>query len=250
MRRYFLLLLFSFSSLAAVQIEIRFPKAEVKQGSTEKVRLRLDSQSMQSLANQKLKGLTLGETIYLSSVKAFSKKTGEDVYEADARAVFIAVPQGAELLDRSLGQEIRVFWNDVRVVATEESQGLILADFTVPKRLDFSRWILGLLLLGVLTLAGFVVFRKRKKKKELRDRRRKLRAELLGAATFEDTVALWKDKTRYHDEFPHIRGAFARFETVLFRYQFKQFQTEQEKGLVLDAYRTFVSEVQGGFNGV
>lgn len=63
-------------------------------------------------------------------------------------------------------------------------------------------------------------------------------------------MAFWKKKHTYLREFPQLDGPLKKFEAVLFKYQFKLFQTEEEKETVMRAYRTLLQESEGGLRGI
>ncbi|HXH31696.1 MAG TPA: hypothetical protein VNJ01_12855 [Bacteriovoracaceae bacterium] len=249
MRTIVIFILF-FSSLVQGQIEFSFSKAKIKQGSIEKASIRIGPETMQRLSLQKLKGATLGDSIYLYDVAVLNKKTGQDIFEADAKVIFVKVPPSSEIIDKSFGSEVLVRWNAVEIIPTQASEGLIFGSFKVPDRPKIILW--SAILAGVLAalMLGFRIWKRLKQKREVRSHRLRLKNDLLGARTFEDLVVLWKKKSHYLTEFPQVTEAFGQFETVLFKYQFKPSPSEQEMSMALDAYGTFVRNVEGGLRGV
>ena len=243
----FILLL---SAVAQAQIEFTFQKAQVKQGSIERAVIRIAPETMQKISLGKLKGATLGESIYLYDVDALSRRAGAEVFEAEAKVIFVKVPTGSEVTDKSFGFGLPVRWSPLTITPTQEGQSLIFSNFDIPERsrtLALTGILLCLLLLGV---GVFLFSKKLDRKRALKQNKLRLKTELLSAKSFEDLVVLWKNKSKYLDEFPQITEPFAHFETVLFKYQFKPTQTEREQADALDAYSTFVRNVEGGFDGI
>lgn len=243
-------LLISFSVLASARVELSFPVEKIKQGSIQSATARISTQNAQGLELQKLKGQTLGEVLYLYSVSPLLRKEGSQDFEAEVSVIFVKVPQANTLTQKTLYGELEVFWDNIEVVPTEAPQELLFGTFEIPSRVRIFKIII--ILLGVLFVVGglWKLQKFLKEKKAIKLRKEKIRDEILGAREYEDVVTLWQKKHQYFQEFPHIEDAFHKLETTLNKYQFKRSQAETEKIEVMNAYRKFIEEVKGGFNGI
>lgn len=238
------------SCWANATLRLEFPKSTVSTGEIVTVQLSLDPLSAQALPVQSLKGETLGDLLYVQSVGPLLRKDGEQEFTAQAEIVFIKSPEGNEIKFLLKGQPIRIHWNNVRIESNEVPRDYILSDFTIPTPRNIIFWLLILSAVvlfakGILMLRGFL-----DRKNRLRNEKKMLRDSVVRCKTYEEVVELWRNKSRPIKMFPHLDEPFKRLELVLFKVQFKPFQTSQERDQVLDAYRRFVKEVEGGFNGI
>lgn len=245
-----LTILISSNILAAARMEIIFPADKVKQGSLQKSLVKLDETSAQAIEIQKLRGQTLGETLYIHSVSPLLRKDGGSVFEADATVIFVKVPEQNKITYKTPQTDIEVTWNQVEVVPTEAPQELLFGTFTVPSKTKLMTWFLILITAIVLIVAGFKGRRHWLNKKAVKTRKLETKAEILSAREFSDVVGIWKKKHILFREFPHIEEPFKDLEKVLYKHQFKPFQTETEKIEVMNAYREFTNRIEGGFNGI
>ncbi len=243
-------LILSFSAFSAERVELLFSSPEVKQGAIVSARLKADGNAVQSLDFQKLKGQTVGKVIYFYNISPLMKKDGETSYEADAKVIFVTPPESSFVQDNLQGKEIQLKWNQVKVLPVEAEKNFLFAQFDVSWPKSFLAWFLwglGAIIVAFLSLVGF---KKYQLKKSIKEKKQKLKKEIFDAASFDEVVSVWKKKRLYVAEFPHIEEPFSILEQTLFKYQFKQHQSEVEKEKVIEAYRTFLNAIQGGFNGI
>ena len=128
-----LLIIISVSSWA-VDIGFEFTSKEVKQGSIVSALIKLDASSTQEVPLQKLKLKTFADTIYVHHVGTPLRKEGRPYFEADAKIIFIKVPEGNELTFTEDGKTFKVFWNPITVHPTEKSSQFLYGAFNVPAR--------------------------------------------------------------------------------------------------------------------
>lgn len=243
-------ILFSNCLLAAARIDINFPVKEVKQGSLQHSVIRMDETSAQRIELQKLKGQTLGEILYIYSVSPLMRKDGGSAFEAEATIIFVKVPEQNKLTSKASGVDLEVTWNQVSVIPTEAPPELLFGTFTVPSRMKLMTWV-GALVLLIILLVVSLKFRKNwLNKKTLKQRKLEAKAEISSAKEYADVVRLWQKKKSFIREFPHVEEPFRELEAVLFKYQFKPIQTETEKIEVMNAYRKFANQIEGGFSGI
>lgn len=246
----FLIILLSFSTsvFAAARMQLDLSSAVVRQGSLINAVVRLDGGSVQQIELQKLKGVSLAETIYIYQVSPLIRSG--DNFEADAKIIFLKVPESKPVVHKTGQNEISISWSDVEVQPTEAPESFLFGQFEIPGKKRILE-ILGALL--VLGLIGFGISRfiqTNKKKKALRQIKAALKDKVMSAREYQDVVSLWSQKALLLKEFPHLSEPFKELETVLFKYQFKQSQNEIEKAEVMKSYRDFMTKVQGGFNGI
>ncbi len=215
-----LIFLFAFSSsVFAAQMQLELSSAVVKQGSLIDVVVRLDGSSVQQVELQKLKGVSLADTVYLYQVAPLVRNG--DNFEADAKIIFLKVPETKPVIHKIGETEISITWSDVEVQPTEAPGKFLFGQFEIPgSRRIFE--ILAVLVILALVFLGFYKLRqKRKAKKALRQKRAELKDKVISARDYHEVVSLWQ-----------------------------QNQNEVEKADVMRAYREFINLVQGGFNGI
>jgi hypothetical protein len=245
---FVLLFIFSSSAFAGAKMQIDLSSAVVKQGSLVDAVVRLDGASVQQIELQKLKGVSLADTIYLHQVAPLIR-SGE-VFEADAKIIFLKVPEGKPLTHKIGENDISITWSDVEVQPTEAPAQLLFGQFEIPGRKRILEILAGFLILGLVAFGVYRLNQIRKKKSALLRIRADLRDKIMSAREYQDVVTLWQQKSDLLKEFPHLSDPFKELEKVLFKYQFKQSQSETEKAEVMKAYRDFMTKVQGGFNGI
>jgi hypothetical protein len=231
-------------------MEIVFEKEKIKQGSLERALLRMDEATAESIELQKLKGKTLAEHFYLYSLSPLVRKRGGASYEADITLIVTKIPKSKPLLHKFPAGTANVTWSSVEILPTEAPKEFLFGVFDVPARIRILTFIGVFLLIVSSAFLGFRFYRRWQLKEEERKRKKALKDEILSANEYEDVVHLWKKKFIYLKEFPHLETPFRDLETVLFKYQFKPGQTESEKELVLSAYNKFITDIQGGFDGI
>lgn len=245
-----LFILFTFSALGAPRIMLKFNDAKVKQGSVVDAVIGLNSETTQKLQYNQLKGQTLGETFYVYQAKPLMTKGSWDTLESEAKIIVTKIPENRPLLHKLGTDTIEIDWSEVEFIPTEVPKEFLFGTFEVPTRLELMKWALGALALGIVALISFRGYKKYKLRAEKKAKRRSLKASLSQPSTYEDVVSVWKTKPTYVKEFPHLEAHFKELERVLFKVQFKPSQTETEKAEVMKAYREFVTNSQGGFDGV
>lgn len=225
-----------------------FGAGPVKQGRFQSGKLRLDTESFQLIQNQKLTGETIGETIYLQSIKPFLKNQTNNFYETDVVVVFLKIPND-KIVFKVSSAEIPVSWSKVEFIPTEAEKDLIWGSFNLPQKFKSFLWPL----IPIILVLGLVYLRIRKKwkiKKIVKKKNRKLKHDLISPATYEEIVKVWTRKQEFVETFPHIASSFKDLEIILFKYQFRKFQSEDEKKEVIESYKEFVKKIEGGFNGI
>lgn len=246
----FLLLLIILSSqvFAAAQMQLDLSSAVVKQGSLIDAVVRLDGNSVQQIELQKLKGVSLADTIYIYQVSPLIRN-GES-FEADAKVIFLKVPEGKPVVHKIGEKEVSISWSDVEVQPTEAPAQFLFGQFEIPGKKRILEILAALLFVGLVAFGIYKLSGKNKKKKALKQMRADLKDKVMSAREYQDVVNLWQQKALLNKEFPHLTEPFKELETVLFKYQFKQSQNEMEKAEVMKSYRDFMTKVQGGFNGI
>lgn len=234
----------------APRLLIHFPDPNVTQGSIVKVQLSMDADSFQQIDIQKMKGQTLAETVYLYNVSSFIRRSGESWFDAEALIVFVKIPENKNLLHKSAQSEILLNLSDVSVKPTEAPQSFIFGDFTAPEKKKYLLWLVSFVLLLLLGVFGFTINKKIKLKKERKKIRSSLKSELLSVNSYEDAVKVWQKKQDFLKEFPSVEKSFLDFQGVLFKYVFKQKQTDLEKQEVLNSYKAVSQSVQELKDGV
>ena len=247
-RFFILLLIFCTQVYAAAQMQLDLSSSVVKQGSLIDAVVRLDSNSVQQIELQKLKGVSLADTIYIYQVSPLLR-SGES-FEADAKIIFLKVPESKPVIHKIGEKDISVSWSDVEVQPTEAPEKFLFGQFEVPGRKRILEILAALIAFGLIVLVIYKLSQKSKKKKALRQLRAELKDKVMSAREYPDVVNLWQQKALLQKEFPHLADPFKELEKVLFKYQFKQSQNEIEKAEVMKSYRDFMTSVQGGFNGI
>ena len=225
-----------------------FNKDKVHQGSIENVVIELNPEAAQVVELQKLKGKSLGNTVYLLQIDPLVRK--QDVFAADARIIFSKVPEAVPVVHKEGSTELLISWTGVEVVPVEAPQEFLFGTFDVPARKKILFWVFIVLAVAVSGVAGWKFHQRWKIKQEQKRKLQLLKSSLLDAASYDDVVKLWQNKNEFQAVFPQIAEAFRDLETILFRYQFKPRQSELEKEEVMKAYRSFRDKVAGGLNGI
>lgn len=229
-------------------MHINFPNSTVKQGKIESATIYLDEPTAQKFLANKIAGQTLADTIYLLEIGPFTKS--DNNFEAEAKVLFLKVPDTKVLYYKSELGEFPITWSQVEITPTEASQELIFERFTIPAKKDLFLW-LAILIVCTLLLIAILKFRKMKLLQgQIRKRRQNLRDELLGGTNYFEVVEVWKKREQFLAEFPEVTEHFKKFEQNLFKYQFKPFQSETEKIEIMQAYREFTNNVRGGLSGI
>lgn len=195
-----------------------------------------------------LKGKTLGKSLYLFSVSPFMGKQGQ--LASDVKVIFTQVPVSNNVTETINNEEITISWANIQIIPTESSKSFLFGDFEIPSRLVIIPWFVGIIGLGLLALIILRIRSMLNLKTSIKTRKLKLKEEITSSTTYDDVVLMWRQKSRYLNEFPQLETHFKTLEVVLFKYQFKPQRTEQEVNAVMDAYQTFKSSVQGDLNGI
>ncbi len=240
--------LISFAN-AGENIQLQFSTSEVNQGEIISAQLSLIPADESDLL--KVQGKTFAETIYILELTPLTKREGINKYIADTKVIFLKVPEENRVAASLNGKPVIVSWNTIKINPTEESSELLFGTFEISPRINWYVMLLGtILVLGLTWLLARMINTKIKLKKSIRLRKVEMKDKILGCRSFEEVVELWKDKHVLTQEFPHIKDAFFKLEESLNRYQFKPIQTNEEKSIVLESYRKFSKEIEGGFHGV
>lgn len=243
-------ILVSHAAIAVTEIRMHSMPAQIKQGSLFQAKLQLDSESAQKVELQKLKGINLGNTLYLYSVTPLMKKNEDSNFEAEASLVFTKAPEGQRIIHKLGSEEIAISWTNFEFVPTEESREFIYGKFSIPKRFKALFW----LTISVVGIILALLVRKFRngwiKKIALKKKRSELKSKLFSATQYNDVVDIWRSKNTYLNYFPEIGDHFKRLEAVLYKYQFKQTQNEFEQSEVMTAYQDFIQNIKGGKNGI
>ena len=247
--QFFLMLLLSFKVLASTNMELKIDSPEVQQGEIVSARLSFRADSEGVMPNLSLKDKKFANTVYFLSLKPFVGKEGQGYFEAEAKVIFIKIPVTAILVEKIGTSDISINLGSVNVKQTQ-SEGFKFSDFDIPRQINYFFTALGLFLLGVVIFFVRHLILKANRKKELQERRKKIKEELLQADNYDAVVELWKKKANFLSMFPIIEKDFHKLETVLFKYQFKANQAEHEKQVVLEAYQKFKEEIKVVLNGV
>ncbi len=252
MKRLILVLIFLFPQvcLAFEGIYFDFKTDKIKQGSFQSVLLKMDESTAEKIDLQKLKGENIGETVYIQDVGPLAKMVDAHYFESTATIIFLKVPATDGLLYKTSKFEIPVKWSKILVIPTEAGKELLFGSFTLPQKVRIIFWLFGTIFLVIIFLIIFNFRKKWQAKKAIKFKRNNLKDEILSAARYEQVVNLWKNKHSFISQFPHLDEPFKVLEQVLFKYQFKPHQSEQEKAEVVKAYKEFKNKIDGGFNGI
>ena len=242
---YLLLLFFSFNVWSRVNLELSLDNPSVKQGEIVIGRLRVQEAEGQAVLAG-LKGKKIEKTLYLLSVSPFMGKQGQ--LEAEAKVIFLLIPQKSEVTEIVNGEEVFIKWNNIEVIPTPEPKSFLLGDFEIPIRANAIYWIIVFLSISVIALLTTLVLRHFSKKKKAKNKILALKKELLDCNSYEDVVEIWEQKRKYLETFPKIDKNFKVLENVLFKYQFKSQRTKSEIDEVVQAYSVFKSNVSGALN--
>lgn len=248
MIRILIFLLAFSSSVFAAQMQLQLSSSVVKQGSLIDAVVRLDGNSVQQVELQKLKGISLADTVYLYQVAPLIKSGNS--FEADAKIIFLKVPETKPVIHKAPTGDIAISWSDVEVQPTEAPEKFLFGQFEIPGPRRILEILAGLVVVLLIVLGIYKFRQNRKAKKALRVKRAELKDKVMSAREYHDVVSLWQQKAELLKEFPHLAEPLKELEKVLFKYQFKQSQNENEKTEVMKAYRDFINLVQGGFNGI
>lgn len=246
----FFILVCSQVAFGATNLTLQFSSAEIKQGSLETTKLLLNADAVQKISLQKLKGQTLGDTIYIYGVSPLMRKEGSNSFEADAKVIFVKIPETNTVAFKQDAEDLLVTWGNVKITPTEAAKGFIFGNFEIPSRPKIILW--ASILIGLGLISGTVLWGRKKlqHKAALKAKSKALKTELLSAKTYPEVVDVWKKKHSFITAFPQIETSLKDFEVVLFKYQFKPRQSEVEINAVMEAYRDFVRKVEGGLSGV
>lgn len=226
-----------------------FGSDPIYQGSFESGKLRLTENAFQLLQKQKLEGETIAGTIYLHSLEPFYKNEKNNYYESDVVAIFVKVPK-EKLIHNVLDQVIDVSLSKAEIIPTKPEKDLIWGNFNIPQKFRPFVWLV-LTLTMVLFVAIFLKYRKKWMIKKIKKKKLEmLRQDLLSANSFDEVVTVWKRKHEFIDTFPHLSTPFKELEFTLFKFVFREVQSEEQKKEVIQSYNDFKKKIEGGFSGV
>jgi hypothetical protein len=237
-------------SVFSMDIGLEIPEKIVKQGSIVSVKFKIDADSAQEIPLQKLKSKTFAGIIYLHDIGSLIRKEGHHYFEADAKVIFVKVPENNQINFTEDGKSIKIFWNEIEILPTEFEKNMLYGVFEIPERSRMMYYFLSLVLFLVMACGGLFIFKKMKMKKMIRQELLKLRDELIGCNSYDSVVRLWMSRQVYLAKFPQIEKSFRDFEILLFKYMFKPSQSESEKSEILTAYKRFLDDIKGGLDGI
>lgn len=250
MKLFLFFLILSAEVLSMDKLALFIPQSEINQGALVKATLIVQPEAI-NFPVQKLKGETVGETLYFQQLSPLLKKEGSVAYEAEVNVIFTSVPENRAISGKIGDKELVIEWNEIRINPVESTGKMLWADFTAPDIFEGNwRWVWITLVIILLSSGGYFVWRKVSRTKREKIRKQKLVSEILAYSTYDDIVSFWKKKHTYLREFPEIEPNIRTLEETLFKYQFKPTQTEDEKGKVIQAYQKFIEETRGGLSGI
>jgi hypothetical protein len=241
--KFIILYLLVFGVHAAPEIIIHHKESQVQQGHISDAVLELTANAVQSVDLQKLKNKNLSETLYIQGLSPLVRR--DNTFAADAKVIFLKVPDAKTLTT----ENITIKWN-VQVIPTEPSKDFLFGDFSAPARSKLMIWPGAILLIVSIAFSCFKVKQKWNQKQLHKSKLKNLRNQIFNANSYDEIVGVWNKKQAFLIAFPFLKDSFKELETVLFKHQFKPRQTQSEKDEVIDAYKTFLSKIEGGFNGI
>jgi hypothetical protein len=247
--QFLLFFLISFNVLSATNLDLIVESKEVIQGEIVSAKLTSKNAAGGAIPTTSLRGKKISQTLYIHHLSPFLGREGQGYFEAQAKVIFIKVPESNTITEKSGTDELIISLGDVKVTPTS-AEGFQFSDFKIPEQINYFIW---LILLGLLVLFSYFIrryFIKIKTKKQMRERKQQLIHDLFSADSFQKVVAIWTAKARFLREFPGLEAPFAQLETILFKYQFKPTQSETEKQAVMDAYEVFKQEAKGATSGI
>lgn len=247
MKLMFILFFMILPAWSSVQLELDLATSSPKQGEIVPARLILkNAQGQSALAG--LKGKNFKKVLYLLNLSPFIGKNGQ--LEAEAKVIFLKVPETPSVSEVINGQEVVVGWGQIQVVPTEASQSFLLGDFEIPERKKVLLWALLFVALCAISAGVYWLRQKFVRKNQVIKKRKELKQDLLNGVAYADVVTIWQKKRIFVTEFPEIESAFKKLENTLFKYQFKPTQSSEEMKEVMTAYDHFKSEIMGVLNGI
>lgn len=235
---------------AAAKVTLKFNDQKVKQGSVVDAVLRLNSETTQKIQYNQLKGQTLGEAFYIYQAKPLMTKGSWDTLESEAKVIVVKIPENRPLIHKLGEDSIEIDWESVEFLPTETPEGFLFADFDIPDRARIFNWLAIILGISLVASLGYFIYRKVRARNERRKLLLAIKSSLQEANDYDSIVQVWRKKSMYIKEFPHLDEHFKKLELTLFKYQFKPTQTESEKKEVISAYKEFLSSSEGGFSGI
>ena len=241
--------LLSFSAWS-VDIGLEFSVPEIKQGSLTSALIKIDAVGAQEVPPQKLRSKTFADTIYIYEMGTPIRKEGRPYFEAEAKIIFIKVPETNELSFAEDGKSFKIFWNAVTVLPTKADKSFMYGAFSAPARFQAFKWGICLLCITLLLVLIFWINRKYQsraiRKKHLSD----LKKKLIAPSNYFEIVDVWMNRQSYLTTFPLIEESFRNLEQKLFKVQFKPHQSEQEKEFIVESYKDFLISIKGPLDGI
>lgn len=204
----------------------------------------------QNLALAKSKGTNLGDLIYLYQISPYQRSAGSENYEAQAEMIITKALPASPAKIQIQGQSVELTWNSFEFEAVEAPKSFIFENFEIPTPLQIFKYVIGLLLMGSLIFGGWKLSEKLKAKRALKAKRSQEKKNIISATSYADVVLVWKNKAHSLKIFPQIESDFKKLEDVLFKYQFKQSQSQYEVDQVMDAYKAFAQRVSEVLRGI
>lgn len=230
---------------AKVSLEFRPNLSSVNQGEIVEGDLVLKDGPMPTTS---LRGKSIGKIIYVFNIEPFLGNAGS--FQAKAKLIFSKVPETTLAVESINGEEMIIFWNNLTINPTEESQSFLLGDFEIPSRKKILPWLIGLFAASITGSLVWFFIKKIRRRRDLRQKKKALRDQLTHASTYDEVVIIWKNKHQTLKEFPTIEDAFKNLEVILFKYQFKPQRSPHEIEQVMESYQKFRQEVLKGTHGI
>jgi len=117
--QFFLMLLLSFKVLASTNMELKIDSPEVQQGEIVSARLSFRADSEGVMPNLSLKDKKFANTVYFLSLEPFVGKEGQGYFEAEAKVIFIKIPETAILVEKIGTSDISINLGNVSVKQTQ-----------------------------------------------------------------------------------------------------------------------------------
>lgn len=234
---------------ASINVELSSLQPNIKQGNIESVTLSMGVEAAQKIDWPKLKGQTLGETIYLYDAEPIIHKQDSGKFESKIKIIFTTVPKEGVVVFKAQNQEVSMILKNLNVIPAT-SDKFIYNQFELPFKLN-------VFLATVSILASFVILglvwigvRRYKTSQSQKQIKHKVRLELTSASTYDEVIKIWYRRDLYLKRFPEISESFRSFEQKIFPFIFRPNISEIEKTKVLENYREFVSIISEVLDGI
>lgn len=244
--RYIIFLLLTLNCFASTELVLNFNAKNVKQGELVQANIQIKGYS----GSLKLNGATVADTIYFYKTSPIIRNSNNESMEAEAKVIFLKVPEKNEVSGLIHNQEVKVTWNDLNIQPVEAPDSFLFGEFEIPKHLNNM-----LVAIGAFLIFGLFIFirrflKKRKLQKEKSLEIKKLKSQLIEASDYSDIIQVWQRKHVYIQVFPKLEQDFLTLEQTLFKYVFKPNVSDVEKQIVTSSYLEFKNKIGEKTSGV